>query len=83
MAILEPFFPWIAIAATVSVFVGLQARRGVPTDLLFILGAAFVTAIGFVIIVAAMNGGEQAVPAGGWEWECVCGRSGGLSGVGV
>ncbi len=56
MAILEPFFPWIAIAATVSVFVGLQARRGVPTDLLFILGAAFVTAVGIITPEEAFRG---------------------------
>ena len=31
------------MATTLAVFVGLQTGRGVPTDLLFILGAAFVT----------------------------------------
>lgn len=56
MAILEPYFPWIAIATTLAVFVGLQMRRGAPTDLLFILGAVFVTAVGIITPEEAFRG---------------------------
>ena len=56
MVILEPFFPWIAIATVLAVFLGLQTGRGVPTDLLFILGAAFVTAVGIITPQEAFQG---------------------------
>ncbi|MDP7302173.1 MAG: SLC13 family permease, partial [Pirellulaceae bacterium] len=56
MVILEPLFPWIAIATAVVVFLGLQTGRGVPTDLLFILGAAFVTAVGIITPEEAFRG---------------------------
>jgi len=56
MAILEPYYPWIAIATTLAIFVGLQTRRGVPTDLLFILGAVFVTAMGIITPEEAFRG---------------------------
>ncbi len=56
MAFLEPYFPWIAIGVTILVFLGLQTRRGVPTDLLFILGAALVTAVGIISPEEAFRG---------------------------
>jgi di/tricarboxylate transporter len=56
MAILEPYFPWIAIGTSLAVFVGLQTGRGVPTDLLFILGASFVTAVGIITPQEAFQG---------------------------
>jgi di/tricarboxylate transporter len=53
---LEPFYAWIAIATAVAVFVGLQTGRGVPSDLLFILGAAFVTGVGIITPQEAFQG---------------------------
>ena len=56
MVILEPFFAWIAIATALAVFLGLQTGRGVPSDLLFLLGAAFVTAVGIITPREAFEG---------------------------
>jgi di/tricarboxylate transporter len=42
------FHPWIAVGVTALVFVGLQLRRGVPTDLLFLMGMVAVTVTGVI-----------------------------------
>jgi di/tricarboxylate transporter len=39
---------WFALAVTACVFVGLQLRRGAPTDLLFLLGVVAVTVGGIL-----------------------------------
>jgi di/tricarboxylate transporter len=48
--------PWIAIAATVFVFVGLQIKRGAPTDLLFLIGLVGVTITGVIDAEEAFRG---------------------------
>ncbi len=47
---------WIAIAATVLVFLGLQLRRGAPTDLLFLLALIGVTIAGVITPEEAFRG---------------------------
>ena len=47
---------WIAIAATATVFVVLQLRRGIPTDLVFIGAAAGLTLIGVLRPERAIQG---------------------------
>ena len=44
------------MATVLVVFLGLQTGRGVPTDLLFILGAVFVTAVGIITPEEAFRG---------------------------
>ena len=44
----EQVHPWIAIAATIFVFVGLQVRRGAPTDLLFLIALVVVLIAGVI-----------------------------------
>jgi di/tricarboxylate transporter len=43
---LQELHPWIAIGTVALVFAGLQLRRGVPTDLLFLSGVVLVTVTG-------------------------------------
>ena len=52
----DQFHPWIALAATVLVFVALQVRRGAPTDLLFLLGTLVVTIAGVISPEQAFRG---------------------------
>lgn len=52
----QELHPWIAIAATTFVFVGLQLRRGAPTDLLFLLGLIAVTLTGVISTEEALSG---------------------------
>jgi len=44
----EELHSWVAIAATLFVFLGLQLRRGAPTDLLFLLALIGVTIAGVI-----------------------------------
>ena len=53
---LEELHPWIALATTALVFVGLQLRRGAPTDLLFLMGALLVTVTGVITPEQAFQG---------------------------
>lgn len=48
--------PWIAIAVTVAVFVGLQVRRGAAVDLLFLGGLVIVAALGVISVPEALAG---------------------------
>ncbi|MBP85156.1 MAG: SLC13 family permease [Planctomycetaceae bacterium] len=50
------FHPWIALGATAFVFVGLQVRRGAPTDLLFLVGLLVVTLTGVITSADALQG---------------------------
>lgn len=50
------FHPYIALAATGFVFVGLQLRRGAPTDLLFLVGLVVVTLSGVISTEEAFKG---------------------------
>ena len=52
----EEFHGWLAIAATVFVFLGLQLRRGAPTDLLFLLALIVVTIAGVITPEEAFRG---------------------------
>jgi di/tricarboxylate transporter len=52
----EEFHRWIAIAAIVFVFLGLQLRRGAPTDLLFLLSLVGVTLAGVITPEDAFRG---------------------------
>lgn len=42
------YHPWLAIAATIIVFLALQLRRGAPTDLLFLVALVVVTMAGVI-----------------------------------
>lgn len=50
------FSGWIAIAATVGVFLVMVLYRGVPTDLLFLGAVVFVTILGVLSPQAALSG---------------------------
>jgi di/tricarboxylate transporter len=50
------FHSWIAIAAVLFVFLGLQLRRGAPTDLLFLLALVGVTLAGVITPEDAFRG---------------------------
>lgn len=50
------FHPWIAIAATIAVFLALQLRRAAPTDLLFLLALVGVTVTGVISPEDAFRG---------------------------
>ena len=50
------FHSWIAIAAVIFVFLGLQFRRGAPTDLLFLLALVGVTLAGVITPQDAFRG---------------------------
>ncbi|MDA1049515.1 MAG: SLC13 family permease [Planctomycetota bacterium] len=52
----EEFHRWMAIAATLFVFLGLQFRRGAPTDLLFMLALIGVTVVGVITPEDAFRG---------------------------
>ncbi len=52
----EQFHSWVAIAATIFVFLGLQLRRGAPTDLLFLLALIGVTIAGVITPEEAFRG---------------------------
>ncbi len=52
----DEFHGWLAIAATVFVFLALQLRRGAPTDLLFLLALIVVTLAGVITPEAAFRG---------------------------
>ncbi|MCH2399618.1 MAG: hypothetical protein MK364_10945, partial [Pirellulales bacterium] len=54
--------PWIAVAVTVSVFVILQVRRGVPTDLLFLTALLVVTLTGVISPQEALAGFANPAP---------------------
>jgi di/tricarboxylate transporter len=48
--------PWIALAAMMGVFIGLQTRRGAPTDVLFLSGVVVVTLAGVISPAEAIQG---------------------------
>jgi di/tricarboxylate transporter len=50
------FHGWLAIATTAFVFLGLQLRRGAPTDLLFLLALIVVTIAGVITPEEAFRG---------------------------
>ena len=52
----EQFHSWIAIASVLFVFLGLQLRRGAPTDLLFLLALVAVTLAGVITPEEAFRG---------------------------
>ena len=54
--------PWIAVAVTVTVFVILQVRRGVPTDLLFLTALLVVTLTGVISPQEALAGFANPAP---------------------
>ena len=54
--------PWIAVSVTVSVFVVLQVRRGVPTDLLFLTALLVVTLTGVISPQEALAGFANPAP---------------------
>jgi len=53
---LEALHPWIAVAAVLIVFVGMQLRRGAPTDLLFLGALVLVTVTGVIGVETALAG---------------------------
>ena len=54
--------PWIAVAVTLTVFVVLQMRRGVPTDLLFLTALLVVTLTGVISPQEALAGFANPAP---------------------
>jgi di/tricarboxylate transporter len=52
----EPYHAWIAIAATIVVFVGMQLRRSTPADLLFLFALVVVTISGVIDSQTALAG---------------------------
>ena len=50
------YHPWIALSVTALVFIALQLRRGVPTDLLFLSGMVAVTLTGVITPTRAFAG---------------------------
>lgn len=56
MEFLQAAHPWIAIATTVAVFLGIQFARRVPVDLLFLLALCFVTLFGVISPQTAISG---------------------------
>ncbi|MAV36395.1 MAG: SLC13 family permease [Planctomycetaceae bacterium] len=54
--------PWIAVAASLGVFVTLQLRRGVPTDLLFLIALLAVTLTGVLSPQEALAGFANPAP---------------------
>lgn len=47
---------WMALTVTTAVFLGLQAGKGVPTDLVFLLGVTAVTLAGIITPAQALGG---------------------------
>lgn len=56
MPSLESLHPWIAVAVTAAVFVGLQLRRGAAADQLFLAGLVVVTVCGVITVDQALAG---------------------------
>ncbi|MBB77224.1 MAG: SLC13 family permease [Planctomycetaceae bacterium] len=54
--------PWIAVAVTLTVFVVLQVRHGVPTDLLFLTALLVVTLTGVISPQEALAGFANPAP---------------------
>ena len=54
--------PWIAVTVTLTVFVVLQVRRGVPTDLLFLTALLVVTLTGVISPQEALAGFANPAP---------------------
>ncbi|HRX78018.1 MAG TPA: SLC13 family permease, partial [Pirellulaceae bacterium] len=52
----DQFHSWLAIAATIFVFLALQFRRGAPTDLLFLVALIVVTLAGVITPEDAFRG---------------------------
>ena len=48
--------PWIAVAVTVFIFLGLQLRRGASADILFLAGLVIVTLTGVIDVEKARDG---------------------------
>lgn len=47
---------WLALLVTLGVFLGLQVRKGVPTDLVFVLGVSAVTLLRIITPAEALGG---------------------------
>ena len=47
---------WIAVTVTVTVFIGFVARRGLPSDVLFLGGLVVVTVLGVITPQQALEG---------------------------
>ncbi|MCO6458685.1 MAG: SLC13 family permease [Pirellulaceae bacterium] len=56
MEIPQFLHPWLAVAVTLLIFVALQVRRGVPTDLLFVSGLVVLALTGVVTPQQALSG---------------------------
>ena len=56
MEIHELLHPWIAVGVTIAIFLALQVRRGVPTDLLFLSGLIVLTMCGVITPKQALAG---------------------------